>query len=226
MSGDKKEKQKFKVSFDAITSWAATIVILGALWKILHLKGSSIMITAGLGTEALLFFLAGFRPAHKEPDWTRVYPQLAEDYDITQGPINTSSVSHSVESSPSVVVPSVNVGGAMLANLEPVMYDSNVTPEMIQRMGEGLKNFGDKISNISNVADTALATTEFNDNVKIASETFKTLNQNFQLASEKLNEVAISSLDSLAYKEQVQNLTKNLTALNAIYENYKSQILT
>ncbi|GAO29876.1 hypothetical protein JCM15548_12107 [Geofilum rubicundum JCM 15548] len=54
----------------------AAVVILGALWKILHLPGASAMLIAGLGTEAIIFFLSAFEPPHEMPDWSLVYPEL------------------------------------------------------------------------------------------------------------------------------------------------------
>ena len=54
----------------------AAVVILGALWKILHLPGASAMLIAGLGTEAVIFALSAFEPPHEMPDWSLVYPEL------------------------------------------------------------------------------------------------------------------------------------------------------
>jgi hypothetical protein len=51
------QKKKFKITLDAIISWGATVVIIGAMFKILHLPGGAIIIGIGLGTEALLFFI-------------------------------------------------------------------------------------------------------------------------------------------------------------------------
>lgn len=48
-------------------SWGAAIVILGALFKLTHLPGGNIMLFLGMGTEALVFFLAAFdRPFDKK----------------------------------------------------------------------------------------------------------------------------------------------------------------
>ena len=41
-------------------SWGASIVILGALFKITHIKGADFMLFLGMGTEVIVFFLAGF----------------------------------------------------------------------------------------------------------------------------------------------------------------------
>ena len=57
--------------------WGASIVILGALFKILHLKGATIMLMFGMGIEAIIFFFSAFEPIHEEVDWTLVYPELA-----------------------------------------------------------------------------------------------------------------------------------------------------
>lgn len=57
----------------------ASIVIIGALFKILHWPGAKVMLTLGMGTEALLFFLGSFEPAHQEGtkwDWSSVFPEL------------------------------------------------------------------------------------------------------------------------------------------------------
>ena len=46
--------------FNILYSIGASIVILGALFKILHTKGADIMLIIGMGTEAVIFFLSAF----------------------------------------------------------------------------------------------------------------------------------------------------------------------
>jgi gliding motility-associated protein GldL len=48
----------------------ASVVIVGALFKIMHWPGAGIMLTAGLLTEAVIFFFSAFEPLHEELDWT------------------------------------------------------------------------------------------------------------------------------------------------------------
>src|SRR5690554_2335275 len=55
----------------------AAIVIMGALFKIMHYPGAEIMLVFGLTTEALIFFFSSFEPLHQEPNWELVYPELA-----------------------------------------------------------------------------------------------------------------------------------------------------
>ena len=40
--------------------WGAAIVIIGALFKIQHWEGASLMLILGLGTEAFIFFMSAF----------------------------------------------------------------------------------------------------------------------------------------------------------------------
>src|SRR5450759_2125130 len=55
----------------------ASIVIVGALFKIQHWPYATLMLTVGLLTEAVIFFFSAFEPLHEEIDWSLVYPELA-----------------------------------------------------------------------------------------------------------------------------------------------------
>ena len=72
----------------------AAIVIVGAMFKILHLPGAGEMLGIGLTTEAVIFLLSAFEPKHKDPDWAKVYPELADDYD---GPSKKKAVAAPVQ---------------------------------------------------------------------------------------------------------------------------------
>ena len=58
----------------------ASIVIIGALMKIIHQDlgpiSGNLMLTIGLVTEALIFALSAFDPPGEDLDWARVYPEL------------------------------------------------------------------------------------------------------------------------------------------------------
>ena len=196
-------KKKFDWLHVAI-SWGATIVILGALFKILHLGGvwGNYMIGAGLGVEAFLFFLTGFFPPKPDPAWHLVYPELADDY--TGEPAKPRA-------------PKQEITGAT-ASLDKMLADAKVGPELINSLGNGLRTFGDKVAAISNTADAALATTEYTNKLKGTTAGFEKLSSAFDKATANLAEMANTNVDSKLYHEQVNNLAKNLSALNAVYE--------
>jgi len=187
-----------------IVSWGASVVIVGLLFKIQHWPYGGTFISAGLITEAGLFFLLGFQREKEEDhiDWTRVYPELKADF---QGELPKATIR----------------GGGNASNtaaLDKMLEDAKIGPELIGSLGEGLRTFGDKVSNISKVADAGLATSEFSAKVKTASASYDKLSVAFEQASANLAEMANSNIDSKAYHEQVNNLAKNLSALNAVYE--------
>ena len=187
-------------------SWGASIVIIGALFKILHIGGilGNYAIGIGLGVEACLFFITGFFPPEPEPAWDRVYPELNENY---KGELPTSSAR------PIAAAP---VTGT--AALDIMLADAKIGPELIESLGTGLRTFGDKVANISKVADVSMATNEFTNKVKTASAGIDNLSVAFESATANLKALGDSKVDSQAYHDQVNNLAKNLSALNAVYE--------
>ena len=197
-------KKKFKIGLDSIISWGATVVIIGAMFKILHLPAGELIIGVGLAVEAFLFFLMGFMPPQKEPAWHKVYPELRDDYDGELPEVSPRSMQIAAPSS--------------TAALDRMMADAKIGPELIESLGTGLRSFGDKVAAISNVADASTATQEFTSKVKSASSSFTELNGAFQKASANLVELGNTNVDTKAYHEQVNSLAKNLSALNAVYE--------
>lgn len=198
-------KKKFDWLHVAI-SWGASIVILGALFKILHIGGSfgNYAIGIGLGVEAFLFFLTGFRQPEQELPWERVYPELRADFD---GELPKASAR-----------PVAAAGFSSTAALDKMLTDAKIGPELIESLGAGLRTFGDKVAAISTVADASAATNEFTTKIKAASSSFDNLNLAFGKATAQLAELGESNADSRAYHDQVNALAKNLSALNAVYE--------
>lgn len=187
-----------------IISIGATVVIIGLLFKIQHWPYASTFITIGLGAEAILFLILGLQREEAEVDWTRVYPELKSDF---AGELPKASARQ--------------VGGGDFSNtaaLDKMLADAKIGPELIGSLGEGLRTFGDKVNAISKVTDAGEATIAFTQKVKTATASYDALSSAFDKASANLSEMANSNIDSKAYHDQVNNLAKNLSALNAVYE--------
>lgn len=69
--------KRWKNIMKYLYGWGAAVVILGALFKILHLPGATFMLFAGMGTEAIIFFFSAFEPIAEEYDWALVFPELS-----------------------------------------------------------------------------------------------------------------------------------------------------
>lgn len=194
-----------KLPMDKIISWGAAVVIIGAMFKILHLEGGEIIIGVGLGTEALLFFMMGFMPAHKEPHWEKVYPQLAEGF-----------AGNSIDMSKPVKLNELEIkggggGGAGIPDLK-------ISDDAIAKIKEGLENFSNKVGSISKAADASLATEDFVTNIKTASGKVNGLGVAFDQATAGVATITTATEGAKEYNNQINNLGKNISALNAVYE--------
>lgn len=187
-------------------SWGASIVILGAMFKINHWGGQlgTYMIGLGLSVEALLFFTLGFFPPAEEPEWEKVYPELAVDY-AGELPRHSHRPVHQTN--------------GVTAALDGLLTHADLSPEKINNLGEGLKQFSDKMSRINAIADASLGTDEFAAKLKNASSKFDLLGTMFEKASAGFATIADSRDDAHAYQQQVLKLTHNLAHLNSLYES-------
>lgn len=196
------KKKKFKLSLNTFYSLGAAVVIAGVGCKLLHLPGSFGFIATGLAAEVVVFMVIAFSPVDTEPDWSRVYPELDDDFDRPQ----VSPVKNKL------------VGDNTSQQLDKLFQDAKIGPDLVQSLGNGLRSFGEKVASISAVHDAAASTTEFSQKVKAASQQVSTLSDAFARSTTSLVEVANSGADSKAYHTQVSALAKNLSSLNAVYE--------
>ena len=125
----------------------AAIVILGALFKIMHWKGADIMLIAGMGTEVFIFAISAFEPVHEELDWTLVYPELAGMDGDGKG-CSSESVSQ---------------------ELDKMLSEAKVGPELIEGLGTGLRSLSDNVGNMADLTGATVATKEYAENIAKAS---------------------------------------------------------
>jgi len=221
----------------------ASVVILGALFKIQHIPGGGLMITAGLLVEAVIFFFSAFEPLHEELDWTLVYPELAGMTD----PDELDEYKDEALASR---------GGVTLEKFDDLFKQADIQPETITKLGDGLSGLHKTAANIVDISEASVATQEYLTNVKAAADSVSTLTNNY---SQSTNDLAISvsslsdtynktaelistsgkeiadkfvqsgsnlasSYESITqgnqgYADQVGTLNKNLQELNSAYEH-------
>jgi gliding motility-associated protein GldL len=200
----------------------ASVVIVGALFKIQHWTGAGVMLTIGLLTEAVIFFFSAFEPLHEELDWTLVYPELA-------GMTDPDEIENIKEAG--------IAGHTTLERFEDLVENVNVGPEAFKRLGESLNKLNTVSSNLSDVSEATVATSQYASNMKNAASSVGNLAGTFSQSANSLQEsiqtlsTSYSSLSNNVksdltsitdgtknYNSQVENLNKNLAALNAVYE--------
>lgn len=189
----------FKNFMAKLYGWGASIVLIGALFKIQHWKGAGIMLIIGLSVEAVIFFFSAFEPPHEEVDWSLVYPELA-------GIDEPGEAKKKISKDP------------VAQELDRLLGEANIGPDLIQSLGTGLTSLSNSASQLSDLTDANVATKEYVDNVSNASKSISQLSDSYASASSAMQNLSSASEDVKMYNEQVQNAGKNLAALNAVYE--------
>lgn len=107
--------------------------------------------------------------------------------------------------------------------LDKLLQQGDVNPELIGRLGDGLRSFGDKVKAISDVSDVSLATNQFTASLKSTSDGFNRLNESFERVSQDLAKIGNTNVDTSSYQEQISKLAGNLQQLNKMYEQEMQQ---
>jgi len=207
------ESKKFKKIMAYVYGWGAAIVIIGALFKIMHWPGANAMLIAGLGTEALIFFISVFEPIHAEYDWTLVYPELAG--------IEPSEKKNK------------NAQGTISQQLDKMLADAKVGPELIGSLGNGLKSLSDNVKDMASISSASVATSEYTNNISKASKAIESIGVASNEISTSMttfagglstmvNNLSSTANDSAEFKDNISKLNKNLGNLNSVYGNMLS----
>lgn len=216
----------------------ASVVIIGALFKIMHWPGAGLMLIAGLGTEAVIFFFSAFEPIHEEIDWTLVYPELAGISDDDEIDIGGKK---NKQQTP------VSSGNALVKFDE--MLEKAGGENLFSKLGSNLEKLNTTVNDLSDVSNATVATNEFAENMKTASNSVNKLSKtydetadSFKSSSEALN-YSVESLSDIfskssqkveasnsefqnAYKNLTENMKVDFTALKTGNKEYSDNVST
>jgi len=231
--GEFVQSDKYKLIMGYVYGWGAAVVLAGALFKIQHWPGASIMLTAGMGTEIVIFFLSAFDPPHKDIEWHKVWPVLAHDHDdVEDDHMEEETISEMPKKE------------SALEMFDALLEQGKLGPELFENLGEGLSNLTETASKLSDLSDASAVTNDYVEKVKGATSSMTNFADTYTSSVEELantntkvaqkgEELANSytrlteAFDSEAqqtvegnktYSEQLTSMNKNLEALNAVYE--------
>ncbi len=211
----------------------ASVVIVGALFKIQHWPLAGTMLTIGLLTEAVIFFFSAFEPLHEEIDWTLVYPELAgipeegEELPAHGGRSRDAALRGGGGGGYGG-----GAGSAALAKFDEMLEKAEITPELFQKLGVGMKKLGDSTANISAMGDISAASTKYMNTIDTANDSLGKLAESYQATTKVINEtgstyknmaesLSVIEVGGKSYQQQLETLNKNLSALNTVYELQK-----
>jgi len=204
----------YRVIAPKMTSVGAAIVIIGALFKIMHWKGAGEALTVGLLVEAFLFFLGAFQPSppvEVHLDWTKAYPELAHGAE----PMPAKKI----DTAKKPETPSPTMGVGAIAAIDKLLGDGS-KGSAFDEFGKGMQSFNTSVSQMKDVSNSVLASEEYAKTTKQATQSLATLNQAYSKTAVAMTEMATatSAVGAQEYQGQIQKIAKNLGALNAIYE--------
>ena len=203
--GNITEAKWYKTMMPKLYGWGAALVIIGALFKIEHLPGASLMLILGLSTEAIIFFFSAFEKPATEVDWSLVYPELAHMED-------PNSVKRPAQ------------------QLDDALAKAKIDNELIESLNEGLRSFGDSARQLNETVTAASGISEYNSQIQEGVKNMNALNSLYELQLQTSNNqmeattlflqnLQASVEDSKKFQQQVANLAENLEALNKVYGN-------
>lgn len=199
------ESRGFKIFLKYLYGLGAAVVIAGALFKIMHWPGANEMLIAGMGTEVLVFFVSAFEPLHEELDWTRVYPELAEETKEDFLPLDEGMSSEEA----------LGLAADGLKGIE-------LSPDLFESLSGSLEGLKSNVNKLSDIQDASVATNEYAQSVKSATSKMGQLNDGYATTVDAMSSLSSSvggaAEQAHAYHEEVQRVTKNLSSLNAVYE--------
>jgi gliding motility-associated protein GldL len=197
----------------------AAIVIIGALFKIMHWPFCNEMLIVGLGTEAVLFTLSSFQLTHAEPDWSIYYPYLVNIEDRATVAQEDDGTMRNLLTSP-VAVNSGGSGGGSEATekVAELMEKAKIDQALLDRLGNAMRDLSHNAEQLKSVSSAASATDSYVASLEEASKKMSSLSDAYQRASTSIAGLTSNTEAGESFGEQMQKVSKNLAALNNVYE--------
>ena len=207
--------RRWKVFMNYVYSIGAAIVLLGALFKLQHWPGGPIMLTIGMSTEALIFFLSAFEPSSEPPDWTKVYPQLKEDFaHLDADELFEESLNRKPKSS---------------FDMDTFLDSTEISPELLNKLQKGLTDLSNTAQSFTDISSATMATDVYVKNLNAASESmtiFAEVNTRAGESVDKTVNKVVHSGEKLAesYHEFVNTIQRDFKVLNDHSGNYTGEL--
>ena len=199
------QSKSYKKTMNFVYGMGAAVVIVGALFKIQHLSigplTGGLMLTIGLLVEAGVFAISAFDTPEDEFDWSKVYPELADDglsSDKEQG-----------------------ADGLLSQKLDKLLAEANIDSSLMESLGTSMKNFQGAAEGLTAASESISATNKYNEQMSLAAVKMESLNSLYQVqvdnasVQSELNTAVVENTEKL--KEQMQSLATNLSSLNGVY---------
>jgi len=205
MAQSKSTKKLFNMAYGL----GASVVIIGALFKILHWEfgplTGGLLLAVGLITEALIFAISAFEPVDDEYDWSLVYPELAGSMTSSKNEVSDAKESE----------------GILSRKLDELLKEANIDANLMESLGDSIRNFEGAAKGIAPSVDAMESTKKYSDEMVEAASQMESLNSLYKVQLESasrqasVNEEVVQNASAL--KDQMESLASNLSSLNGVY---------
>lgn len=205
------ESNSGKYIKNLIIGLGASVVLMGALFKIQHWPGASIMLTAGMITEAVIFALLGLLPPHADYYWERFYPGITDNPHVEaykKGIKHVGAHAHDQK----------GVSGSNASDMNKMLEEAQINQASLKRLSESFSKFGQTVDQIKDVTNVAASTEAYSKGAKEAADALNQMKATFQGAAKTMGSFNEAAGDTVKFHEQVKVLSRNLGTLNQIYE--------
>ncbi|MFQ3181354.1 MAG: gliding motility-associated protein GldL [Polaribacter sp.] len=213
MAESRIKKKLFNIAYNV----GASIVILGALFKLNHISygwfnGTNVL-AVGLIAEALIFFFSAFESIEDDLDWSKVYPELATEGLSSEKDRKNASAE-----------------GMLSQKLDNLLQDAKIDASLMESLGASMQNFQSAAEGLSAASNSVASTNNYNEEMSKAALQMESLNNLYKAQVEnsgkqaELNNEVLENTEKL--KEQMAALASNLSSLNGVYGGMLSAMST
>ncbi len=205
MAQSKSSKKLFNMAYGL----GASIVILGALFKILHWElgplNGGLLLAIGLITEAIIFAISAFEPVDDDLDWSLVYPELAGGKTAGKGKKEEPQ----------------DAQGLLSQKLDEMLKEARIDEGLMSSLGESIRSFEGAAKSMAPTTEAMNSTKKYSEEMALAAAQMESLNSLYKVQVEstsrqaEVNEQVVENASQL--KAQMENLTTNLSSLNGVY---------
>ena len=198
-----------------VYGYGAAVVILGALFKIMHWPGCDTMLIIGLSTEAVIFALSAMEPLHAEPNWAVYYPYLLPEDERPQS-------AEELAAFPKPLDLAGGAGGASSTGItekfDELLAKAKIDQSLLDRLGSSMRDLSHNAEQLKSVSSAATATDSYVASLEAASNKVSALSEAYERASVSISGMTSSTAEGESFGEQMQKVSQNLAALNNVYE--------
>lgn len=198
---------KMKRIIGAAYSMGASVVILGAMFKILHLNGGGTMLAIGMSVEAVIFALGVFDKPTQEIEWNKVF-----NFDRD----GSSPLARNVQQN-------IQTGSTNLN------YGVGMSDEDVKKLAQGIKNLTQTAEQLNSLSDVAQSSGKLVESMNTATNytsRFISSQESLNQATVKLqssyqdinNGMELVEKNTKSYAGKVDDINRNLSSINSVYE--------